>query len=202
MAYPNIATVNLTLLTSAVSSANFGTPLFITLHRNFTERVREYNSADDVLEDFAETSPAYKAAQAFFSPTPKPSAFKIGRQAGNVVLTVSGAVAEDAVFGVYLGVNSNTTTLTSYTADADDDVEDVVDALVASLSGLYAGTLTVTKVGTGLSSTISIVPVATNNFVIGELVEMTAAITASETVTEAKQAITDVDPDYYFVTVS
>lgn len=201
MAFPNIATVNLTLLTSAVSSANFGTPLFITLHRNYVERVREYNSAEDVLEDFPDTSAAYKAAQAFFSPTPKPAALKIGRQAGNVVLTPSATVALDTVFGVYLSVGNNTTVLTSYTADADDDVEDVVDALVASLNGLYGASLTVTKVGSGLSSTISIVPDSDSiNFTVGDLVNLTSAITSSESIVEAKAAITEEDPDYYFVT--
>lgn len=201
MAFPNIATVNLTLLTSAVASANFGTPMFITTHRNFIERVREYNSADDVLEDFGVSSAAYKAAQAFFSPTPKPSAFKVGRQAADVSLAISGAVAEDDVFGLYISSGTNTTALVSYTAVDGDDVEEVVDELVASLDSLFGSTLTITKVGTGGASTIRIVPDAVlNNFAIGELVNLTMTLTASETIVEAKAAITEEDSDYYFTT--
>lgn len=200
MAFDNIANVTMALQTTATSVAGFSTPLFLTAHRRYTDRVRSYSTLAEVADDFEVTDNAYVAAQTFFSANPKPDSFKVGRIAADALFDV-GEVAEDVVFAIELGVNENGTSPVSYTALAADDEEAVVDALILAIDALYDDELIVTKVGSGATTQLSIVPAtSSDNFVLGELTNLTVALTISETAVQAKNAAEDVDSDFFWVT--
>lgn len=200
MAFPSIATVNISLLTTAVSTANFGTPLFLSVNRKFVERVREYSSLTEVANDFAITEAPYKAAAQFFGQTPKPATFKVGRIAADAELAPISAV-DGTDYGFYVAVNSNTVNLISYTAQPAEDQEDIIDELVAAFNITYDGMATATKVGTGATATLTIEPDTVNdNFVLGDMVNMTYTLASTETPSAALAACDTEDNNFYFVT--
>ena len=90
-----ITRVNIVLNTRTVSRAGFGTPLFISTHKAFTERVRTYTSMEGVAEDFSVTDAAYKAANSAFSQSPSIEQIKIGRRASDAQIVVSEVDAGD-----------------------------------------------------------------------------------------------------------
>jgi hypothetical protein len=70
--------------TSAVSRVSFGVPLFIGTTEITSPaplRVARYSNIDEVLAVYADTTPEYKAAAAFFGQTPKPRELVIGYKA-------------------------------------------------------------------------------------------------------------------------
>lgn len=75
--------VNLTITfdTVGITRAGFGTVMILSNTAAWTERTRTYNSAADVLVDFAVTTPEYLAAVAAFSQSPAVQRVKIGRAA-------------------------------------------------------------------------------------------------------------------------
>mgnify|MGYP003649759331 CR=1 FL=1 len=106
-----IVTVNVTLQTATVSRKGFGTPLFISVHTDFAERVRTYSSLEGVAEDFISTDSAYIAAQAVFGNTPSVAAFKVGRR---VALETAGdalaAILEEDEDFYFLATDDHTNT--------------------------------------------------------------------------------------------
>ena len=67
MAYIDLVTTNISLETNAVSTAGFGTPIFIGAHNWFPERVRSYGSLTEASADLPTDSDEYIALQGFFS---------------------------------------------------------------------------------------------------------------------------------------
>lgn len=200
MAYLPIATVNLTLLTVAVRSANFGTPIFYTVTKAFTERVREYTSAPDVATDLGTASNAYRAALSFFGQSPQPSLFKVGRIAANATITPA-VVEEGLTYSFNIGVNTSTTNSISHLALEDETAEEVVDAWVAAVNAQYDGQITATKNGTGSAAAMTITPdTAQYDYIIGETINASVDYTASESVLDAHEAAKGEDGDFYFVT--
>lgn len=200
MAYPAIATVNLTLLTTVVSQANFGTPLFLTVHKAYNERVRSYQNVEDVAQDIGVGTPAHLAAQSYFGQSPKPATFKVGRIAANAIFGLEN-VEVGATYTVGLAVNGNVTLPITYVAITDDTAEDVVDALVTQVNIAYEDQLTASRIGTGGASQLSIVPDSSEfNYVIGDLENLFPTFTTTESVVQARQSASDEDSDFAFVT--
>jgi hypothetical protein len=89
----------------AIDAASFSNCLFVSHHNVFTERVKAYASADELLDDgFASGSPAHKFATGVFAGKQSPTLLYIGRAATNA-LTIQ--VNEDAVEDDVLSVNMN-----------------------------------------------------------------------------------------------
>lgn len=199
MAYDNIANISIELQTTATSVSGFSVPLFLTTHSRFTERVRSYEGLEQVAEDFEVTDNAYIAAQSFFGSDPKPDSLKIGRIQASAIFDI-GPVAEDVQFSIDLAVNENTTSPVTYTALLADDEEAVVDAFITAIDALYSSELTTTKIGSGATAQLSIEVIGDNIFVLGDLVNMSVALTAEETAVQAKNECVAVDPDFYWIT--
>lgn len=201
MATP-IATVNIALRTATVSRAGFGTPIFISSHRAFPERVRTYRTLTAVGEDFETTSAPFIAAQGLFASTPSPAQIKIGRREADAILTPQD-VDNGTQYSVTVTVNDGDAVTVTYTATTGNTAEDVVDALKAAIDadGDVAAHVTTSKSGTGASATLTIEATAsTDVFSLTELNNLGQTFTSTEVAATALQEVRDVDDDFYFVT--
>lgn len=202
MALQDIVQVNISLETTAVSQAGFGTPIFIGAHRWFPERVRSYSSLVEVAEDIPTDAQEYKAAQKFFSQSPRPSVIKIGRREAAITITPDTPTEGDVYTMVVTDGLGNSVNV-SYTAASLPDAEDVVDGLIADIEdgGDVGAAVVATKTGTGASAVLTLTAASGYNFTIGSLSEnLTATSSTTETAAVVMAAITAVDDDFYFVT--
>lgn len=133
----SIVTVTITTEGVRVTQAGFGTPLIMTMKvpAAFTERYREYAATSEMVTDgFATTDPAYLAATAVFSQSPRPETVIVGRQAGTpsaqtVKLTPVAPVANSTAYTVTI----NGTDFT-YTSDATATVAEITAGLEALIN--------------------------------------------------------------------
>lgn len=201
MALP-IATVSIVLRTATVSRAGFGTPIFISSHRNFQERVRTYTSMAGVGEDFDSTDAAYIAAQQFYAHTPSVAKLKIGRReaTGSFVLQ---NVDNGSIHTITVTVNDGDAVAASYTASAGNTAEDVATALAAAINGDVdvAAHVTASVSGTGVDAVLAIALVGAGDvYSVSELTNIVGTYTSTETAGDVMDAIKEVDDDFYFVT--
>lgn len=79
----DIIQVDITIESSAISRAGFGTPLFVSEHTNGAGRILTYTGTtmltDMVTDGFLTTDPAYLQVQAALAQDPKPPTIKIGK---------------------------------------------------------------------------------------------------------------------------
>ncbi|MBE9695411.1 DUF3383 family protein, partial [Escherichia coli] len=79
----NVVNVDVIISPKAATGRNFGALLILGSSTVIPvqERIRLYASVEDIGEDFGVDSPEYKAAQVFFSQSPKPTQVYVGRWA-------------------------------------------------------------------------------------------------------------------------
>lgn len=201
----NIATVNISLLTGAISQAGFSTILFISNDQRFPERVRAYTSTDGGADDFATTDKAYIALQTGFSADPAPSVIKVGRTASHLTTAnlTPAAAAENEVYSVTVYVNDGFSVTATYTALAGDDEEAILTSIASTINGdaNVGARVTATVVGTGSSATLDIVAnTADDIYYLSDEQNFTIGYTTTEAPADTLQAIIDEDDDFYFVT--
>lgn len=134
MAYSPIINVDITISDVQVSVEGFGTPLFITSHREHYDRVRSYGSASEVGTVYGTTSAAYVAATAAFSQSPKVKQFKIGRRDAELRLVPTN-VTEGDIFSFDISNKAGVISSFTYTVLAAEDATDVVTALATAVNG-------------------------------------------------------------------
>lgn len=194
MALQDITQVSISLETSAVSTAGFGTPLFASRHRWFTERVRAYTSLTALAADIPTTSNEYKAAQKAFSQIPAPSVVKVGRR--DTTVSTLALQGDPSVAGTKYGL-----TVTSPAAGAVSitvTTDGVTDTDAEVVTALIAGLAAVTDVTIGGTTSLTLTKVAVD-FTISDVVGMTISHAATETAADMMTAISAVDDDFYFV---
>ena len=65
--------------TTVIDQASFNTALFFSPTVPFAEQSRDYTSPSALIEDgFVSSDPAYKAASAYFSQSPRPAKLTVG----------------------------------------------------------------------------------------------------------------------------
>lgn len=198
MAYTDIATINIALQTSGVSSVGFGTPMFITSSRYFPERVRSYGSLTEAAEDLPTGSDAYKALTAFFSNSPSVALVKIGRRDADLELSVPSS-ATSASLTFYASNGSTTYTLPISITGAANGAA-VATAIAAAIEG--DSNIGALVVASATSNTVAIdVAGSANSFWVKNLSSnITETYNSIETAAEVMTAIVDEDDDFYFVT--
>lgn len=198
----NIAKVQLSLQTEAVSQTGFSSSIFITNDQRFSERVRSYASIEGVAEDFATTDKAYIALQQAFSQSPSPSVVKVGRTASNLTtasLTPQN-VAENTQYVLTVGDGSGDFVTASYTAGSGDEAEDIVTALAGDINTVLSASVTASVAGTGSSATLEIVAnTSSDAYYIQDEENLTVEYTSTEAPADTLQAIIDEDNDFYFI---
>lgn len=201
MALQDIVNVSISLETSVVSQVGFGTPMFLSSHRRFSERVRGYPNIEAVAADFATTDAAYIAANSAFSQLPKPSLVKIGRREAKVILT---PVAETVglTTSVTVTVNDNDSIVATYVTGAAEDAQIIATDLAADINGdpNVSAHVTATVVGTGSAAVLEIdVDDAASWFTISAEDNLAISYASTETPADSLAAVELEDEDFYFV---
>lgn len=206
MAYQEIVSVDISINDVNLTQRGFGTPLFITSHSNFDERVREYNSLTEVGTDFATTEPAYRAAQRVFGQSPSVQTMKIGRRKQNISITLpEGDPADGLTYSVDVRAGTfgdiSTDTLT-YGPTSSDTVTTTLQGLLDAITGSAVETYISGVLNLGTTLVISLdtgydILELTNTVGAFEPVTFTAA--ANETAADVYQAIRETDSDFYFI---
>ncbi len=200
----SIVNVDISLQTTPVTVAGFGTPIFASEHRWFTERVRSYSSIEAVAADIPTNSNEYAAAQGYFSSTPSPDLIKIGRRE---VTTITLDVEDNTAVTTYtatITAPSDTDYPATYTTGA------APEGAIAIATALYAaggwgaiGDMTVTD---GLDGTITITA-AVGDWTISDVSAPTSGAdgidilytTSTETAADMVEAIQAVDDEWYMI---
>jgi hypothetical protein len=157
----DLVRVDIALATSAVSEAGFGIPLIISASTSATwttaELTRTYASASEVDDDFATTTPEYKAAAVMFAQDPAPESIVIGRclSTAKPIMTYTVTVLSGIngqVYSFYLN-----DTLITFTA-ANTSTTDIATGLAAAvttaaISGISAGAASAVVTITGTAGT-------------------------------------------------
>jgi hypothetical protein len=78
----DIVRITISTESAQVTQAGFGVPLILAASQGFTDRIRYYNAASELLDDgFAPESGEYRMASVLMSQNPRPSRFAIGGRA-------------------------------------------------------------------------------------------------------------------------
>lgn len=195
MTYKNIATVNIALQNASLTARGFGTPIFISTHSYFPERVRTYSSLVEAAIDLPINSNAYKALESGFGNTPRPSFIKVGRREGDLELTVAtGATAASVTVSVY--DDGDLYTVAAEGTGADEDA--VATSLVSAIEG-NTDIAALTNI-TVSNNVIDIEGVGGAVVTIKSLSDtLSDSYSSPETATAALAAIEAEDSDFYFV---
>lgn len=200
---PSIVDVKITIQDAHLTQQGFGTPIFITQHQEFDERVRAYSSLNAVADDFETYSNAYTAARRFFSQEPSPSLIKIGRRAG----TYSGGTSNFDNTTSQLSTHTLTvqvpslgtsTILTISAQDAEAEADMIARWVVdINANSSVNSVLTATSAGTVLTLTVDN---SATVFKITASSNFTGTFTATESASNVITALLEEDSDFYFVT--
>lgn len=194
MAITDIANVVISLQTSGVTRAGFGTPLFLSKHRHTGNVVDSYTSLSSVAADFPTDSNVYKAAQAVFGNSPAPKVFKVGRIEADLKLTVD-SVANGKVFSFSIGAGTNAANIT-VTATGSDTVTTIATAIAAAIE---ASSVAAQVVATSAIGVVTVVK-GTADFFVQDVSNLTISYASTATAPATMAAVTESDDDFYFVT--
>jgi len=153
-----IIDLQITISDKAPTFPNFGTPMLAGYHTAWTELVKEYVNADDMLVDgFTANDALYKKAKALKAQSPCPTTFKIGRLTHAYTQTVTlemltavqganitGEINGEAISYTIPGAATLTTVATA--------VELLVEAVTGISSTSSVATITATSAAGALSS--------------------------------------------------
>jgi len=133
MGLEQIVSIAISLQSSGLSQAGFGTPLILGYTPTWVERTRTYSDIDGVGADFATTAPEYKAAAVLFSQNPRPDQVVIGRGANKPTQRYKISVVTVANSKAYpVSVNGTVYTSTSDPTATNDEIATGIQAAIAA----------------------------------------------------------------------
>lgn len=195
MALQDIVNVSISLQTTSVSRAGFGTSIFIGSHRWFTERVRVYNSIKAAEEDLPSGSEELAAVTTAFSQDVAPKSVKVGRRDVDVLtFTPTAVTTSGQTFGItVVGTNGTSVAASFTTTTGSETATDVCNALRTGLSSVVGVTVSGTDTLTLAEAT------AGTPFAVTKLDDLTQTVTVTETASQVLTAIEEEDSDFYFI---
>lgn len=201
MALQDIAQVSISLNTSGVSRAGFGTPMFLTAHNSTTNRVDQYTSAADVAAVFGTDSNAYQAALSTFSNDPSVDVLKIGRIIADSDVTPvgtgdAGAFEVGVVYTINVTDSLGAEGVGTYTTVTNDTAAEVVVGLLAGLNAASLTGVTFTSQTTSFNITRDS---ASDDFTLSNISNVTVAASSAEDIVTAYTEVVLVDNDFYAV---
>lgn len=197
-----IVHITISLQTQAITEAGFGTPLIVGINAaGWSERVRTYESLQDVGADFLTTDDEYLAAKAIFAQSPHPPEIKIGRQASLVAQVQTITFSGNAVTGNTISIDIDGVTITQA---FDTDQATTIAALAVKIAA-QPGVATAVVDGGNLVITVTAqnagIPVDIDNALItGGASQATLAIattTPNHGIQEDLAEIQDEDDAWY-----
>lgn len=219
MALQDIAQVSISLQTSGVSRAAFGTPIFLTAHNYFSDLTRSYTKTADVTADTEAGSNAATAALAVFNNNPSVDTFKVGRIIASSIITPNifgGSIPTGSIFSITVTDGGGNSVLASYTSLIADTPSIVVTELVADINAILGtgGTAVVLVTNNGDTFTIAragafsaggddgdfTVSLLANNVVTAAADLDNTNTAANASVLNAYSLIQEADNDFYVVT--
>lgn len=157
-ALSNYVTMTITQTSVGVQRAGFGVPMILSYTAAFVERLRFYTSITGVAADFPTTTSAeYRAANAMFAQSPKPTQIAIGRAALKPTIAAQlSAVTPTSnlnyTYKVTVGGTGFTETVLTFTSDGTPTDAEYAAGMVAALNGVAGKNYT----AAGASSPITI----------------------------------------------
>lgn len=210
MALQDVVNVSISLQTSGLSRQGFGTPLFITAHNYFLDRVRSYTSLDEVAEDFPTDSNGYAAAASVFGNEPSVDVFKIGRQKAPSLITVTGDTDGVYAAGVTVAVTvkdaNDVSVAATFTTTGGETVAAVATTLLTAIDAVLGaggnGSVALTDNGDGTFDIAEALQDFTVSAFENSYAEGTAlqdGVGETNNILNTYQAIVDYDNDFYVV---
>lgn len=134
MSLDSIVQITITTTTTAPSQVGFGVPLIMAFHNHYSQRVRTYTKLADMATDgFSSSEPAYLAAQAILSQTPRPTQIMIGREENTAAKSIK--LVPTALNDTLYSLVINTTTF-QYLSDSSATVAEITAGLEAAIDAV------------------------------------------------------------------
>lgn len=199
MALQDIVNVNISKSGPGVTQTGFGIPLVLGSSSKISpDRIRTYGSISDVAADFATSDAEYKAANAIFAQSPKPSKIKIGRRLAEAtqIVTVTPDISVQAIQHYIQTING---VVFDFTSDATPTAAEVVTGLSALINA---------AVGLGVTASGSTTLILTANvqgvaFTYSESANLVAVLsTANHGIPEDLFTIQGIDNDWYAIMIT
>ena len=197
MGLEQLIQINISRETTGVTQAGFGTPMFLSVHSEFAERIRYYSSTDGVADDgFATSSDEYKAVSAALSQEKRPQLVAIGRQTADVAKVVTVTIVAVNTFNYQVTINGTTV---SYLSDGSATTAEISAGLVSAINS--NGTLSPIVTAADLVGSFTVTAdVPGDDFTMVVSTNLTATITTdNEDITSSIQAIIDESDDWYLI---
>lgn len=225
----SVVNVGITIGATFPARAGFGTLNLVTAETGvigIAERIRSYSDLDGVIADWSGTSEVVKAATAYFSQQPKPTALKVSTRyetdqsaqlrGGSVTDATALLAVADGSFTISIDGSAQDITGLDFTY-GETDLDDIAASIQASLQAVASGGYTaatcthdgsrffINSGTTGVSSTIRfLTPVSpATGTDISSLLQMQQGEgtkvdgIAGETITASLNAIQNIDEDWY-----
>lgn len=200
----NVVNLQITVVSSALKSVGFGTPLLLptTVPGGFTERLRYYSDpADMVTDGFATTDWAYVEAVAIASQSPHVDRWAVGRRLAAVAQSQVFTLPANPDDSVTYAVTINGQTIPTAALDGTSTTAELLTALIAAINGNadIAAVVTAAASGADLIVTSDIAGVPFTYAVAGSnvaLITLGAAV-ANVGIADDLTAITLYQPDWY-----
>lgn len=195
MSIQNYVNVQISIEADTVSRTGFGTMLLYSQGVGLDERVKEYASVNEMIDDgFPSDSVEVDAATLYFGQPVKPNTLVVGRRLTDLVEVVIDSAVSGEEYSLLIDGDQVT-----YTAGPTDTVADISDALTTEIQGLggnvtasdQSGSIDVTNVDSNIIFGITITS--------GSMSLSTVVFT--ETLVEGLQKIQETNDDFYGITV-
>lgn len=184
--------VQVSLGTLPLETQSFDTPFFLVGTAAFTEAYRVYGGIDEVLDDHAEGSAAYKMAALAFNGLFPPTEVYIGRRA-ITVNTITPTVADNTTYSLNIKAGGVDAFIT-YTSGTSASVSTIVTGLKAAITASAVNTL----VTVGGTTTLTLTPLTTLS-VGTSTSNLVNVLSYSETATTAASRARQLDTAWYYV---
>lgn len=183
MALSDYVTLNISQTTANLTRAGFGIAMHLSYTPVWSERSRTYTQFTDVVTDFPiATGPEQRAALAYFSQSPSPTTFIIGRGANKPTKTVQvSAISPTANLTYTYKLNVKGTgfadTVVSFTSDGTPTDAEYAAGIVAALNAVASKNYT----AAGATSPVTVTGNAPGNWFSIEVADVAYQTTTETT---------------------
>lgn len=202
--YSKLANAIISLATASFDREGFGIPLFMSSHRYTQERVIAV-TRDSYADELPANSPVFEAAKTAFAQPNGLSQLLIGRVEADAHIALQTAPVQNDNFKITIEVNDGDKIEIDYTETTASPTEEIVLNGIKSLIDVddnVSAHVSTTVSGSGSAATLTLTTTTgdTDYFLSGLSSNLFESYTATETATEAYNAIKAENDTFYVVT--